>query len=161
MAATVYLDYNATTPVDHRVLDAMLPFLREDFGNASSKHAQGTRPRQALAKARLQLASLLNTRPAEARTVEEEERLSVATKQLEDDYHNIIFTSGGTEANNHAVICGALLLQRSGLYGAAGNHIVTSTVEHWAVHEALSFLEREHGFQVTKVPVDEVGRFLV
>lgn len=155
MSGPIYLDYNATTPVDGRVLDAMLPFLREDFGNASSKHAFGVRPRAALAKARRQLAGLLNAKPACNRTAEEEERMGVATKQLEDAYHNVIFTSGGTEANNHALVCSALLLQRSGLYGGHANHIVTSNVEHWAVHEALSYLEREHGFRVTKVPVDE------
>mmetsp|Transcript_198 Transcript_198/g.668 ORF Transcript_198/g.668 Transcript_198/m.668 type:complete len:428 (+) Transcript_198:55-1338(+) len=153
--APVYLDYNATTPVDGRVLDAMLPFLKESFGNASSKHYFGHAPREALARARSQVAELLHTVPETSRTEAEEAAMSEGTKRLEDLFHNVVFTSGGTEANNHALISTALLLQRSGLYSGAANHIVTTNVEHWAVHEALSFLEREHGFRITKIPVDE------
>src|ERR1041385_9216496 len=84
MFRRVYLDNSATTPVDPRVLEAMLPFLREDFGNASSIHYFGQRARAAVDKARHQVAALINARPNE-----------------------IVFTSGGTESNNLA-ICGLL-----------------------------------------------------
>jgi cysteine desulfurase len=124
----IYLDYNATTPIDPRVADAMIPYLRDHFGNPSSSHVLGRRARAAVDKAREQAASLLGARP-----------------------QNIIFTSGGTEANNHAII-GAALTNRE-----RGRHIVTTSVEHPAVSEVCRHLE-SRGFTITYVPVDGHGR---
>ncbi len=108
----VYLDFNATTPIDPRVAEAMLPYLHAHFGNPSSSHAYGRRAREAVERARAQVASLLGCEPDE-----------------------IVFTSGGTESNN-AVIKGMAAL------GGQGGHIVTSAVEHPAVLEPCEALER-------------------
>jgi cysteine desulfurase len=123
-AELIYLDYNATTPVDPRVADVMQPFLRSVFGNPSSPHAQGRAAREAIDDARAQAARLLGC----------------ATE-------GIIFTSGGTEANNHAII---------GAAGKAGDHIVTTAVEHPAVTEVCRHLE-SRGVSTTMVPVDAHG----
>ncbi len=127
-ADPIYLDYNATTPVDPRVAEAMIPFLGEHFGNPSSSHVLGQRTRTAVENARRQAAALLGADPA-----------------------GIVFTSGGTEANNHAII-GAALAGRD-----RGRHIVTTAVEHPAVSEVCRHLE-SRGFTTTFVPVDEFGR---
>jgi len=124
----VYLDYNATTPVDAAVAEAMLPFLREHFGNPSSSHPYGTVARAAVEKARRQVANLVGARPEE-----------------------VVFTSGGSEANNAAILGVARLLR------ARGRHVVTSAVEHPAVLEPCAVLAAE-GFRVTRVPVDGEGR---
>jgi cysteine desulfurase len=124
----IYLDYNATTPVDPRVAEAMLPFFHNHFGNPSSSHALGRRSREAIEKARRQTANLLGAEPG-----------------------SIIFTSGGTESNNHAII-GAALVGRE-----RGRHIVTTAVEHPAVTEVCRHLETR-GFITTFVPVDPCGR---
>src|SRR5262252_3073373 len=104
----VYLDHSATTPVDPRVLEAMLPYLRDQFGNASSIHQFGQEARSAVDKARRSVASLINARPNE-----------------------IVFTSGGTEANNLAIrgICEAA--------PANGRHVITSAIEHPSVRGVL------------------------
>ena len=128
MSRPLYLDYNATTPIDPAVAEAMLPFLYEHFGNPSSSHAYGAVARGAVEKARRQVAALLGARPEE-----------------------IVFTSGGSEANN-TVILGVARLLRS-----RGRHVVTSAVEHPAVLEPCAVLAAE-GFRVTRVPVDEQGR---
>ncbi len=124
----IYLDYNATTPIDPKVADAMLPFIREHFGNPSSSHAYGMIPRKAVETAREQVAALLGARP-----------------------HEIIFSSGGSESNNHAIIGAARA------YRTEGNHIIMSAVEHPAVTEVCAALEKE-GFRTTAVPVDDGGR---
>ncbi len=124
----IYLDYNATTPVDSQVARAMQPYLTELFGNPSSMHSYGIRTKQAVMQARRQIAALLNCRPEE-----------------------VVFTSGGTESNNYA-IKGAALAQRT-----RGRHIITSRVEHPAVTEVCSYLERA-GFEVTWLEVDSYGR---
>ena len=123
----VYLDYNASTPIAPEVADAMRPFLLEHCGNPSSHHWAGAPAKQAIEKARGQVASLLGCSPQE-----------------------IIFTSGGTEANNHA-IKGAFFALRQ-----KGNHIITTQVEHPAVLQPCRFLERL-GAQVTYLPVDSAG----
>ena len=123
----VYLDYNATTPVDPRVADAMLPYLYEKFGNPSSSHAFGAEAKLGVEKARREIADMLGCESEE-----------------------IIFTSGGSEANNLA-IKGIAFAQRS-----RGNHIITSAVEHPAVLEVCAFLETQ-GFLVTYLPVDDFG----
>ncbi len=124
----IYLDYNATTPVDPLVVAELLPWLNEGFGNPSSNHPYGQRAKQAVEQARARLANLLGCTPAE-----------------------IVFTSGGTEANNQALIGAALA--NSG----RGRHIITSAVEHPAVLNPLQWLERQ-GFSVTVLPVDGSGR---
>ena len=123
----VYLDYSATTPVDARVLEAMLPFLTEKFGNPSSVHMFGQEARAAVDRARRQVASLIGARANE-----------------------LIFTSGGTEANNLAIrgICEAAV--------AHGKHIVTSTIEHPSVRGLIDDLEKQ-SWDVTRLPVYDDG----
>ncbi|MCB0298211.1 MAG: aminotransferase class V-fold PLP-dependent enzyme, partial [Calditrichaeota bacterium] len=111
MSNPIYLDYNATTPVDPEVAAVMLPYLQEHFGNPSSSHPYGRRTKAALETARGQVAALLQCRPEE-----------------------IVFTSGGSESNNYA-IKGAAFANR-----ARGNHIITSAVEHPAVTEVCRYL---------------------
>ena len=123
----IYLDYNATTPIDPAVAEAMLPYVHGLFGNPSSGHAFGLAAREGVDLARQQVAGLLGC--------------------SEDD---LIFTSGGTEANNHAI---------KGVAGAnrhRGSHIITSAVEHPAVTEVCQFLEGQ-GCRTTYLPVDEFG----
>ncbi len=123
----IYLDYNGTTPLDPAVSAAMKPFLEEDFGNPSSSHWYGIKPKKALEAARLQVAGLLGCRPEE-----------------------VFFTSGGTESNNQAIKGMARALKQK------GRHVVTSAIEHPAVLEVCRYLETE-GFQTTLVPVDAQG----
>ncbi|UCE52697.1 MAG: cysteine desulfurase [Desulfobacterales bacterium] len=127
MPKPIYLDYNATTPHDPEVIAAMRPFLEEEFGNPSSSHWYGIKPKKAVIEARNKVAALLNCR--------------------EDE---IYFTSGGTESNNHA-IKGIAHVHRK-----KGNHIITSQIEHPAVLEVCGFLEGL-GFEVSYLPVDEHG----
>ncbi len=124
----IYLDHAATTPLRREALDAMLPFLTEQFGNPSSAHAFGRKARAALDEAHERVATRLHAEPRE-----------------------IIFTSGGTEANNLA-IKGAAWAGK-----ARGHRIVTSPVEHHAVGHTLKYLER-FGFEVVEVAVDRYGR---
>jgi cysteine desulfurase len=123
----IYLDYNATTPIDQEVADAMAPYLYEHFGNPSSSHPYGVVTKQAVASARGQVAALLGCQTSE-----------------------VIFTSGGTESNNYA-IKGIALANRQ-----RGNHIITSAVEHPAVIEVCHWLEAQ-GFRLTVLPVDSYG----
>ena len=123
----IYLDYNATTPIDPQVAQAMLPYIHQHFGNPSSGHAYGQRAKAAVDQARSQIASLLGCQEPE-----------------------IIFTSGGTEANNYAIKGVA------GAYRDQGNHIITSAVEHPAVIQVCRYLEST-GCAVTYLPVDEFG----
>lgn len=125
----IYLDYNATTPVDAEVLEAMLPYLTEHFGNPSSTHLYGREAHAAVDIARAQVATLLCC-----------------------DRDEIIFTSGGTEANN-MVIKGVAEQHR-----ARGKHIITTAVEHPAVLEPCEWLARKHGFKITVLPVNDLGR---
>jgi len=124
----VYLDYNATTPLDPAVASAMRPYLDTHFGNPSSSHAYGVRAKQAVETARRQVAEMLGARSEE-----------------------IVFTSGGSESNNLAIRGAAYALREQ------GNHIITSAVEHPAVSEVCRYLETQ-GFRVTVLPVDEFGR---
>ena len=131
MKKPIYLDYNATTPHDPEVIDAMRPFLEEEFGNPSSSHWYGTEPKKAVMQARSQVASLLNCKAEE-----------------------IIFTSGGTESNNHAVKGVALACRNK------GNHIITSQIEHPAILDVCAYLA-EDGYEVTYLPVDAQGQVRV
>lgn len=123
----IYLDYNATTPIHPEAADAMMPYLRHEFGNPSSFHWYGARARKAVESARSTVANLLGC------AVEE-----------------VIFTSGGSEANNFA-IKGYALAHRD-----RGNHIITSQIEHPAVLEVCRYLESQ-GFKTTYLPVDNSG----
>jgi cysteine desulfurase len=124
----IYLDHAATSPLRDEVLEAMLPYLREHHGNPSSIHASGRRARQGLDEAREAIAAILGAKARE-----------------------IVFTSGGTEADN-------LAIKGAAWAGSAkGRHIVTSSVEHKAVMNSCAMLER-HGFEVTSLPVDRHGR---
>jgi cysteine desulfurase len=127
MTKPIYLDYNGTTPHAPEVIEAMRPFLESEFGNPSSSHWYGIRPKQAVEAARRQTADLLGCRSDE-----------------------LIFTSGGTESNNQA------LKSIGASRFALGNHIITSQIEHPAVLEVCRSLER-YGFVVTYLPVDEDG----
>ncbi len=127
MFRRVYLDNSATTPIDKRVIDEMLPYLTEKFGNASSIHFFGQETRSAIDKARHQVASAINSRPNE-----------------------IIFTSGGTESNNLAI---RGFVEANEKYG---KHIITSHIEHPAVKNVCEALEKR-GFEVTYLPVYEDG----
>jgi cysteine desulfurase len=124
----IYLDYNASTPVDHRVAAAMRPFVEDHFGNPSSGHWAGVGAKAALEEARGQVAALIGAESDE-----------------------IIFTSGGSEANNLALKGVAWSLK------AKGDHVITSSVEHPAILGPCRFLARS-GFRVTLVPVDRFGR---
>ncbi len=126
-AKPIYLDYNATTPHAPEVIEAIRPYLETEYGNPSSSHAFGVTPRKAIAESRRQVAALLNSRVDE-----------------------VVFTSGGTESNNYAIIGAAMA--RRGL----GNHVITTQIEHPAVLRTCGFLER-NGFRVTYLPVDEAG----
>ena len=122
----IYLDHNATTPVLPEVVEAMLPYLCEHFGNPSSAHPYGRHARKAIEHAREQVAALLGCAPDE-----------------------ILFTSGGTEANNLAI--------RGVAERSARRVLVTSTVEHPATSQPCAYLE-QHGFEVRRVPVNAHGR---
>src|SRR5262252_3244895 len=123
--ATVYFDYNATTPLDADVREAMLPFLAEVWGNPSSVHHVGRRARAVLDEARERAANVLGGRPSE-----------------------VIFTSGGTESANMAIFGAARLLKPK------GRHLITSAVEHHAVLHAFEYLAKKEGFELTVLPVD-------
>ena len=127
MVHPIYLDYNGTTPHDPEVIAAMRPFLEIEFGNPSSSHWYGIRPKKAVEAARRQVAGLLGCQPQE-----------------------VFFTSGGTESNNHAIKGMARALKEK------GRHLITTTVEHPAVLAVCRYLEKE-GFETSVVAVDETG----
>lgn len=123
----IYLDHSATTPVDPRVVGALLPYLTEKFGNASSVHGFGQEARAAVDRARREVATLIGARPNE-----------------------VVFVSGGTEANNLAIrgVCEAAEVH--------GRHIITSAIEHSSVRGICEALEKR-GWEVTRLPVYEDG----
>ncbi len=125
---SIYLDYNATTPIAPSVQEAMLPFLADHFGNPSSAHALGRATREAIEDARSQVASLLGV-----------------------DHDGVLFTSGGTESNNLALL-GVMLREPP----SAGGHLVISAIEHPAVLEPALWLKRQ-GYSVTVVECDAQG----
>jgi cysteine desulfurase len=133
MPRTIYFDYNATTPLDPAVRDAMLPFLGggvgDVWGNPSSVHHVGRKARALLDQARERAAAFLGAKPSE-----------------------IIFTSGGTESNNLAIFGTARALK------SKGKHLITSAVEHDAVLQSFDYLEKKEGFEVTRLPVNSEGR---
>lgn len=125
----IYFDYNATTPLDSGVREAMRPLLEELFGNPSSIHAVGRQSRALLDDCRDRAAESLGAKPGE-----------------------IVFTSGGTESNNFAIIGMARRLS------SKGRHLITSQIEHHAVLHPIDWLERHGGFSTTRLPPDSEGR---
>lgn len=127
--STIYFDYNATTPLDPRVREAMLPYWGEIFGNPSSVHHIGRRARSLLDDARDRVATVWGAKPSE-----------------------VVFTSGGTESINLAIFGAARHFR------GRGRHIITSLVEHHAVLHSCEYLANKEGFAVTYLPVDAEGR---
>ncbi len=125
---TIYLDHAATTPLDPRVLDAMIPYLTTEYGNASSIYTLGRHAMQAIEHAREQVADVIHCRPTE-----------------------IAFVGCGSESDNLAIKGIAYASQKK------GNHLITSSIEHHAVLHTCQYLER-FGFKTTYLPVDEYGR---
>jgi cysteine desulfurase len=125
---TIYLDHAATTPLDARVLDAMIPYLTTEYGNASSIYTLGRHAMQAIDHAREQVADVIHSRPTE-----------------------IAFVGCGSESDNLAIKGIAYATQKK------GNHLITSSIEHHAVLHTCQYLERS-GFKTTYLPVDEYGR---
>jgi len=123
----IYLDYAATTPTAPEVVEAMLPYFTDRFGNPSSIHSFGQEGKAAIEEAREKIANLIGAKQEE-----------------------IIFTSGGTESNNSALKGVAYANQHK------GNHIITTPLEHHAIIEPCNFLEKS-GFKVTYLPVDKDG----
>jgi len=128
-AKFIYMDHAATTAVDPRVVEAMLPYFTEKYGNASSIHAAGREAHEAMENARRTVADILGAHPEE-----------------------VIFTSCGTESDNLAIRGVAFASRKK------GNHIITSSIEHHAVGHTCEQLEKEFGFEVTYLPVDQYGR---
>lgn len=128
MYNVIYLDHAATTPTDPEVVQAMLPYFTDRFGSASTLYSLGKDTREAVERAREQVALLIGARPDE-----------------------VYFTSGGTESDNWAILGTA-----QALIEKKGNHIITSKIEHHAVLEPCHFLEK-HGFEITYLPVDADG----
>ncbi len=125
---SIYFDYNATTPLDPQVCEAMLPFLRVIYGNPSSIHHLGRQARVALDEARERVSSLFACKPSE-----------------------VVFTSGGTESNNLAILGSARMLQNK------GRHLITSAIEHHSVLHCFQHLAKKEGFHTTYLPVDSEG----
>jgi len=126
---TVYLDYNATTPLDEGVWESMVPHMRNHYGNPSSIHRVGRDAKAHLDEARYDLSELWKCKPSE-----------------------IVFTSGGTESNNLAIFGTARLLK------SKGRHLVCSAIEHHAVLHCFEYLAEKEGFDLTILPVDREGR---
>lgn len=123
----IYLDYQSSKPVDPKVIDAMIPYFYDEFGNPSSLHKAGDKASETLEECRKSIANFINS--------EKEE---------------IIFTSGATESNNLAIIGFALRNKNR------GNHVIISEIEHISIHNIAKYLEK-NGFKVSKIPVDQYG----
>jgi len=133
-AKNIYLDHSATTPVDPRVVNAMLPYFTDKFGNASSLHRWGQDALAALDESRRTVAGILRAGPQE-----------------------IVFTGCGSESDNLALRGVAFALRAKGNHPGGKCHIITTPIEHHAILNTATQLEKEFGFQVTRVPVDRRG----
>src|SRR5256714_5885727 len=129
---TIYFDYNATTPLDPQVREAMLPYLGQIYGNPSSVHHIGRRARSLLDDARDRVAQVWRCKPSE-----------------------VVFTSGGTESTNLAIFGAARRFRDK------GRHIITTAIEHHAVLHPCEYLVNKEGFEVTFLPVDQAGKVSV
>jgi cysteine desulfurase len=127
---TVYLDYSASTPTDPRVVEAMMPYFTEIFGNASSAHSFGRKAEDAIENARRTIATYLNCKP-----------------------HEVIFTSGGSESDNLALRGAAWASKQK----TGGNHLITTPIEHSAVGKTMAQLADVMGYEVTLLPIDSTG----
>ncbi|AJI22648.1 cysteine desulfurase [Priestia megaterium] len=127
MHTPIYFDYNATTPIDPRVLEGMLPYLQNHFGNPSSTYSIGYRTKEAIEMARKDIANLIS---------------------VEDG--NVFFTSGGSEANS-------TILKGIAAKSSKKKHIITSSIEHPAILKTCDYLRKHHGFQITTIPVNPAG----
>lgn len=125
---SIYFDYQSSKPVDARVIEAMIPYYRDEYGNPSSLHLQGDEASRIVEECRESIADFIKADPGE-----------------------VIFTSGATESNNLALI-GFALRNR-----AKGNHIIISEIEHISIHNIAKYLTK-NGFEVSKIPVDQYGR---
>ncbi len=125
---SVYLDYQSSKPVDPRVVEAMVPYYGEEYGNPSSLHLPGDEASLVIEECRQSIAGFIKAEPDE-----------------------IVFTSGATESNNLALI-GFSLRNR-----AKGNHIIISEIEHISIHNIAKYLTK-NGFEISKIPVDQYGR---
>jgi cysteine desulfurase len=171
----IYLDYNGTTPIREEVVRAMIPYLTSHFGNPSSTHYYGTKPREAIQRARYQIATSLLISPPHANDIliPAANSSSVTSDRENAVCNSIIFTGCGTEANNMAIHL-AINSWNAGVPNKRGGdnddndnnnkagctsipHVVTSTVEHPAIVECLKFLERGNHIETTYVKVDEEG----
>ena len=123
----VYLDYSATTPVKEEVLNEMIPYFTEKFGNPSSLYDKGLESKDAITEARERVASLINASAGE-----------------------VFFTAGGTESDNWAVFGSAEALK------SKGNHIITTKIEHHAMLHSCEFLEKQ-GYEITYLSIDKDG----
>ena len=128
MDKAIYLDHASTTPTDPAVVEAMLPYFSEEFGNPSTVYSLGLTAASAVQQARESIAGIVGAEADE-----------------------IYFTSGGTESDNWAIFGAAEALEKK------GRHFITSTIEHHAVLETMEFLEKKRGYEVTRVPVDSGG----
>jgi cysteine desulfurase len=127
---TVYLDYSATTPTDPRVVEAMMPYFTEVFGNASSAHSFGQKAEMAIEKARRSVAKVFNSKPSE-----------------------VIFTSGGSESDNLAIRSAAWAAREK----TGRNHLVTTAIEHSAVGKTMKQMAEHMGFELSYVEIDKTG----
>lgn len=125
---SVYLDYQSSKPVDPRVIEAMIPYYRKEFGNPASLHMEGDEASRIIEECRESIAGFIKAEPDE-----------------------IVFTSGATESNNLALI-GFCLRNR-----AEGNHVIISEIEHISIHNIAKYLTK-NGFEISKIPVDQYGR---
>ncbi|AMM95658.1 cysteine desulfurase [Peribacillus simplex] len=123
----IYFDYNATTPLDPSVLESMLPYLQDNFGNPSSTYSLGYHAKQAIEIARKDIANLIHA-----------------------ENGNIFFTSGGSEANS-------TILKGIATKSSDKKHIITSSIEHPAILKTCDYLKKHHGFQITTIPVNSAG----
>src|SRR5690606_21170168 len=130
----IYMDHSASTPVDPRVVEAMLPYWTETYGNPASSHQHGRQAQRGLEQARSTIAELLNVEPAE-----------------------VVFTGCGSESDNLA-LRGVMWAARA---ASRGNHLITTAIEHQAVLGTARQLEEQFGFDLTVLPVDEHGRVSV